>query len=124
MWFLLVGTTAALVHWGVVVALVERGSWSPLAANLLAWIVAFGVSFTGHHRFSFRGHGRQPIGSAGRFAVVSFTGLLVNETAYAMLLRWTGLPYPIALMVVLATVAVGTWLLSRHWVFRRTSAGR
>ena len=119
-WFVMVGCLAAAVHWSVVVGLVELAAWRPLLANLAGWLVALGVSFGGHHGLSFRGHGVPASRSAARFFVVSAAGFTINESAYAALLRWSGHRYDILLALVLATVALATWWLSRHWVFRHS----
>jgi putative flippase GtrA len=42
----------------------------------------------------------------------------VNEAVYAALLGWSGIGYRLALALTLVAVAVGTYLLSRHWAFR------
>lgn len=123
-WFVAVGCVAAAVHWLTVVVLVESVVWHPLVANVGGWLLAVGVSFAGHHRLSFRGHGA-PVGrSMRRFFLVSATGFAVNETAYALALNWSGLGYELLLAGVLVVVAFMTWLLSRHWVFRHKSAHR
>jgi putative flippase GtrA len=119
-WFIAVGCTAAAVHWFVVVALVSHGGWRPLTANVIGWLVAFTVSFVGHHRLTFSAHGAPVWPSALRFFLVSALGFAVNETAYALLLRWGGQHYGLALAVVLLGVAVVTYLLSRHWAFLRS----
>ena len=118
-WFVLVGCVAAAVHWCVVVALVERLGQAPLVANCFGWLVAFGVSFAGHHRLSFRGHGGVIGVAALRFLLVSATGFAINEALYAVLLRRGGHRYDILLAIVLIAVAVLTYLLSRHWAFAR-----
>jgi len=121
-WFVVVGCAAAAVHWSVATALVALGGWAPLQANVVGWLVALGVSFTGHHQLSFRGHGN-PIGRAGlRFFSLSAGGFLVNETAYALLLHWTSVRYDLLLAGVLVGVAGTTYLLSRHWAFLNSSA--
>ena len=121
-WFIVVGCAAAAVHWSVATALVALGGWAPLQANVVGWLVALGVSFTGHHQLSFRGHGN-PIGRAGlRFFSLSAGGFLVNETAYALLLHWTSVRYDLLLAGVLVGVAGATYLLSRHWAFLNSSA--
>lgn len=121
-WFIAVGCAAAAVHWLVVVALVSLVGWRPLWANVLGWAVAFGVSFTGHHRLTFRGHGAPLRASMKRFFMVSAGGFAANQTAYAILLQWSGRRYDLALAVVLLAVAVLTYLLSRHWAFLRSAA--
>jgi putative flippase GtrA len=119
-WFIAVGCAAAAVHWLVVIALVSHGGWRPLVANVAGWLVAFTVSFAGHHRLTFSAHGA-PVGpTALRFFFVSAFGFAVNETAYAWLLRWNSQHYGIALAVVLLGVAVVTYLLSSHWAFLRS----
>ena len=55
--FIVVGCCAAAVHWGVVRLLVEAGWLRPLAANVLGWMIAFGVSFAGHALWTFAEHG-------------------------------------------------------------------
>ena len=116
-WFVLVGSLAAAVHFTVVIALVSAFSTPPLMANVFAWMVAFGVSYVGHHRLSFRGQAAPVARSAARFALVSLSGLALNEAAYALLLHLTPLRYDIALALVLVGVAFITYQLGRHWAF-------
>jgi putative flippase GtrA len=115
--FIAVGSAAALVHWLVVTAIVQTLHWHPLIANVLGWIVALQVSFFGHHRMTFQGHGVPMWRSAMRFSSISAGGFLVNELAYAALLRWTDQSYQVSLVIVLLGVAVLTYLLSSRWAF-------
>ena len=117
--FVAVGCTAAAVHWAIVVGLVSHGAWKPLVANVLGWLVAFCVSFAGHHLLTFRGHGVAPRAAVARFFAVSAGGFVVNEATYALLLGWTNHRYDLLLAAVLMVVAAGTYLLGRHWVFLR-----
>lgn len=120
--FIAVGCAAAAVHWGVVVWLVQHWGWRPLVANVFGWLVAFTVSFAGHHRLTFRDHAA-PLGrSAARFFLVSAGGFSINEAVYALLLHWSGLRYDLALAAVLVAVAVLTYLASRHWAFLHSQA--
>jgi putative flippase GtrA len=56
--------------------------------------------------------------AATRFFAVAVTGFLLNETLYWGLLDFGPFSYRIALLIVLATVAVVTFLLSKHWAFK------
>jgi putative flippase GtrA len=125
LWFLAVGSTAAAVHFAVVLVLVGGGIvQAPLVANVLAWCVAFGVSYGGHRFLTFS-HQQAPLArSALRFAAVSLGGLALNEGAYAVLLQFTPLRYDVALFLVLLGVAVVTYWLGRHWAFAGSSQGR
>ncbi len=120
-WFLAVGVTATLVHWAVVVSLVECTAARPLTANVVGWVAAASVSFVGHHKLSFRGHGAPVAAAAWRFLLVSAAGFSVNQAAYAVLLSFTSKSYALLLGAVLAVVAVATYIASRWWVFTRRS---
>lgn len=101
--------------------MVSFAHWAPLQANVAGWLVALGVSFTGHHRLTFRGHGASMDSAGLRFLCISGGGFLVNEIAYALLLRWTSARYDLLLACVLVGVAAATYVLSRHWAFLRSA---
>jgi putative flippase GtrA len=121
-WFIAVGCAAAATHLGVVILLVSGAGLLPLVANVLGWLVAFVVSFSGHWLLTFRSQ-QAPLGRAARrFFGVSLSGFLVNEVAYAILLRWSGMRYDLVLAIVLVGVAVITYLRSSRWAFRGSHA--
>jgi putative flippase GtrA len=110
------------VHWLGVVALVGLWGWHPLLANPVAWLLAFAVSFAGHHQLSFRAQ-NAPLGRAlRRFLLVSAGGFAVNEAVYAALVGFSGQRYDLLLGAVLVAVAGLTYLLGRHWAFLRRAA--
>lgn len=113
-----VGIGALLVHWLVVIALVPLGM-APLLANVVGFMVAFNVSYFGHRHLTFEAIGLQHSQTLPRFAGVALLSFAVNETLYALLLGFTSLGYDLALLLVLATVAALTYLLSRFWAFAR-----
>jgi putative flippase GtrA len=115
-----VGCSAAAVHWLVVVALVSRLGWHPLLANPAGWLLAFSVSFAGHHLLSFRAHGAPLMQALRRFFLISAGGFGVNEAAYALLVRLSDQRYDLLLAAVLVAVAGLTYLLGRHWAFLRS----
>jgi putative flippase GtrA len=118
LFFILVGSAAALTHFLTVVVMVERLALSPLVANVIGWLCAFGLSFGGHYTLTFADHAA-PLGrSAGRFFLLSAGGFAINESSYAVLLHVSPLPYYYLLALVLIAVAVVTYLLSQRWAFR------
>lgn len=113
-----VGVAAAVVHLTVVWTLVSQWSMPALLANPAGFFVAFWVSFFGHRHGSFKADEPHPIRRAlPRFALVAVAGFIGNELLYAALLTWTPLPYTVALFIVIAIVAVVTYLSSRFWAF-------
>lgn len=115
--FILVGSAAALVHLLTVIFLVERVHMAPLVANVGGWMCAFTVSYGGHFLLTFADHDAPVLQSAGRFFLLSAAGFAINESAYAILLHASQLPYHFLLAIVLACVALVTYLLSRRWAF-------
>jgi putative flippase GtrA len=120
-WFVFVGCMAAAVHLASVVALVSGFGWRPLLANVVAWLLAFCVSFSGHWHLTFPRSGAPLVRAAMRFFAISLAGFVVNESMYAVLLHLTGTQwYAVVLFFVLLAVAVITYLLSSRWAFRGT----
>ncbi|MVW79189.1 GtrA family protein [Bordetella sp. 02P26C-1] len=116
--FVAVGCAASATHWAIAVGCVEAFGMAPLTANLAGWLVAFVVAFSGHHNFTFR-HAAVPWAMAARrFFFVSAAGITINQIAYAGLLHATSIPYDVLLGVVLAGMAMVTFVISRLWAFR------
>jgi len=121
-WFVAVGCAAAATHWLAAVGCVTLLALPPLVANVLGWLVAFIVSFSGHYWLTFR-HQQQALGVAlRRFFLISASGFAVNECAYAWLLKATSVRYDLLLAAILVAIAFLTFVVSRLWAFRRTPA--
>ena len=118
LWFGAVGASAAAVHFCVVWLLVGGMHWPALAANVMGFALAFGVSFVGHHRLTFAAQQARGRDALPRFFGVALLGFACNELLYALLLQ-LGVEYRLALVIVLVTVAAMTWWLGRHWAFKR-----
>jgi len=116
-WFLAVGTAAALTHMGVF-ALTQQLMW-PELANALGFVIAFFVSFGGHRWLSFKDASTSVATSLQRFAVTALAGFACNEIVFVLLLRGLGWPPLMALAVALVLAAGQTFALSRFWAFRR-----
>lgn len=116
-WFGVVGVTALLVHWVSVALLVPLGL-VPLIANIVAFLIAFQVSYWGHRIYTFKAHEISHQQTLPRFFSVAAGSFVVNEGLYFLLLRYTTLDYRVSLIIVLFTVAVLTFILSKQWAFR------
>ncbi|MBK6869019.1 MAG: GtrA family protein [Burkholderiales bacterium] len=117
LWFTAVGVAAALTHLAVF-ALAQPRMW-PELANALGFVVAFGVSFAGHRRLSFRDTGTSALQSLRRFGATALAGFAVNEAVFVLLLRAFGWPSWLALVLALIVAAGQTFVLGRFWAFRR-----
>ncbi|MGP1629937.1 MAG: GtrA family protein [Giesbergeria sp.] len=116
--FVLVGGAAAATHLLAVGMLVHFADMPPLVANVLAFLVAFVVSYNGHALLTFAQTGARGRAVVGRYFVVASLSFVVNELLYAAALRWLGWNYLVSLVLVLLLVAVGTFVLSKSWAFK------
>ena len=117
LWFGLVGATAAAVH--LLVFQLMRHAMLPELANLIGFLVAFGISFTGHRWLSFKGASTGVQQSLVRFFVTAVAGFLTNELCFVLALRVALWPVWPSLVLALLVAAAQTFLLGRWWAFRR-----
>jgi len=118
--FMVVGAIAALVHFLVVILLVEYFSFNPLIANFFAFLIAFCVSFTGQRLFTFANSNKSIGQSLLPYFVISLTSFVCNELLLSMAIYLLDLPYQVALILVLLIVAIGTYFSSKYWAFAKT----
>ncbi len=91
----------------------------PEIANILAFCVAFTVSFTGHRKLSFHDTTNSMKQSLKRFIVVSIAGFLSLELVFSFALRILMWPSFFSLVTGVAVAGGQTYLLSRFWAFHR-----
>ena len=115
--FALVGIAATGVHYVVALglSLVMPVTW----ANPFGFLVAFGVSYVGHGRLTFRlsADDTQHKKRLPRFALTATTGFLIGQGLLLALRALTPLPDWLALGIALGVVPVFTFVTSRLWVF-------
>jgi putative flippase GtrA len=118
--FMLVGAFAALVHFLVVILLVEFFFLNPLFANFFAFLIAFCVSFTGQRLFTFANSNKTIRQSLLPYFVISLTSFVCNELLLSLAIYLLHLPYQLALILVLLVVAIGTFFSSKYWAFAKS----
>ena len=114
--FGLVGMAATGVHILVVSLLLAATVTPTLVANTLAFLTAFGISFTGNYLWTFRSPGA-PSRAMRRFLLISVSAFAVNSFILAAILRARWLPPFYAAIVSATVVPLITFLASRLWGF-------
>jgi putative flippase GtrA len=114
--FGVVGLVAAAIHFSIVVMLVHVGSLIPLLANVFGFAIAFQVSYWGHRLWTFPDNGILHRIALPKLLFVQLLNFAANETLFYILLS-LNVPYPIALIIVLAVLPVFTFMASKLWVF-------
>jgi putative flippase GtrA len=118
LFFSTIGASAALAHILIVLGLVSNLNTPPLIANVIAFFIAFNISYFGHKYLTFSGLKDEKQLSLPHFFLVASSAGIINEFLYFILLKYTPLNYLIALILVLGLVAVYSFLLSRFWACR------
>lgn len=116
--FGIVGVCAASTHFLSLVFFVEMGKLKPLVANIIAFMIAFQVSYWGHRRWTFRGTTTTHRVALQRLFIVCGSGFIANEGLYYIFLEILHLPYQLALVIVLAILPIVNFILGKLWVFR------
>jgi len=114
--FICVGVIAAIVNLGVVVFIVEVTTIKPLIANIFAFIVALQISYRGHRKFTFSTTRTSHFKTFPKLLFLQLLNLIANEYLFALLLSFH-FYYPIALFIVLASMPLFTFLISKYFIF-------
>lgn len=114
--FAVVGVGATLIHIAVVWLLLGHSQLPAHGANVLAFICAFGWSFTGNYFWTFR-QASEPWQALRRFALIAVLGFLLNSLIFTALLYSQWLPAQWSAVVAAAFVPVLSFLASRLWAF-------
>ena len=112
--FAIVGILAGVVHIGVAGTLIATGTLPPLHANLVAFSLAFVLSFTGQYLWTFRCT-RHWLLAVLRFAVISGTAFGVNNLLLLGLLQSALLPAASAAVLAALVIPVVSYLGNRFW---------
>ncbi|EKD69845.1 MAG: hypothetical protein ACD_46C00718G0007 [uncultured bacterium] len=115
--FLVVGTTAAAVHFCLVVTLVQLKHLAPLIANFFAFLISFQVSYWGNRLWTFDGTTALHRVTFPKLLCVQIISFILGESLFYYLLLLP-IPYQLALLIVLATMPFFTFTCNKLWVFK------
>ena len=116
-----VGVAATVCHLTAAWVFLHLGV-TTLAANILAFPMAFAVSFMGHYKFTFKSS-LEPAQAARRFLLASLLGFALNNGLLGVLVVLTSLPPIFSITLALAGVPLLTFVLARAWAFSHLGDG-
>ncbi len=110
-----VGAVATVVHLTVALTLSSMTAINPFVINLLAFSLAFPVSFWGHKHLTFKSEG-----SIKRFFILAFSGFILNNFILTSLYLRSTISH--SLMLCLSTLLTPflTYWGARLWAFRHS----
>ena len=119
--FASVGVVATAVH--AVVYGFSGSLLEPMLANLIAFLIAFIFSYSGHFFWTFRaqteGHKvYRAFAYQFRFLLVALSGLVLNSLAVWVVTQWLQIDYLYAVVPMVFVVPLVTFALAKGWAFR------
>jgi putative flippase GtrA len=112
-----VGVLAASVHYAVVILLVQNNVFLPLTANIIAFCLAFQVSYWGHQLWTFRDSNNTYSIAMSKLLFVQILNLMANELLFYILLSFH-FAYQWALLPGICLLPIFTYVVSKLWIFR------
>ena len=118
--FALVGCAATAVHIFVLWTLLSNTLLPVLIANAIAFLSAFGFSFTGNYLWTFGAPGA-PSQALQRFFLVSICAFILNSLLLAIALKLGWSSEPTAAISVALVMPIITFFCGRLWAFNSSS---
>ena len=117
--FCVVGASAALTHYAVLMFILHFSSMPLALGNLIAFVVAFWVSYFGHRIFTFNVQNIQHQQALPKFMMVAVFGFIFNE----VFLLSTHHLFPMIHLSILIILTIGitaifTFFLSKFFAFK------
>lgn len=114
----LVGVLASLVHAAISLALHKLLGMDPFWSHATGFFGGLITAYLGHYHYSFKDDGshkqRFP-----KFVITALTGFALHQTGVYILVNHLQLDYSTqALPLLMVSVPVITFLMSKFWVFR------
>ena len=111
-----VGIAAAIVHYGILIALVEAGGFPPVPATLAGYVAGGLVSYALNRRLTY-GSTRPHAEAGWRFAVVAAAGFVLTGIFMHAFTAWFDLPYLPAQVVTTGIVLFWSFIAHKLWTF-------
>ncbi len=111
-----VGVVAAVIHYGLLIGLVELGGWRAVPATLVGYVGGGIVSYWLNRTHTYRSD--RPHEEAGwRFAAVAAVGFVLTYGAMHLLVERLHAPYLPAQVATTLAVLVWSFLAHKYWSF-------
>jgi putative flippase GtrA len=119
--FGIIGACATTIHYITAISLAVYVS--ALIANLGGFAAAVGLSYVGHHHWTFNVESSRSehMRRLGRFVVVGLIALALSQAILAVSVLRFSLPSWLAIGAAVSVVPMLTFVLNRQWVFRRSA---
>jgi len=115
--FTTTGAAAALTHYSIVMLLFKRNI-ALQYANLVAFLLAYWVSYFGHRIFTFKAQHISHRRALPKFTLVAGLGFLFNESFLLLSNLYFSAPVSTLVCVAIVLTSIVTFLLNRFFAFQ------
>ncbi|EOQ64693.1 hypothetical protein F935_00343 [Acinetobacter calcoaceticus ANC 3811] len=115
--FTTTGAAAALTHYSIVMILFKRNI-ALHYANLVAFLLAYWVSYFGHRIFTFKAQHISHRQTLPKFTLVAGLGFLFNESFLLLSNLYFSVPVSTLVCVAIVLTSIVTFLLNRFFAFQ------
>jgi putative flippase GtrA len=116
----MIGLVGTLIHFSVLVFLVEVFHIEPVLSSSIGFIVTVIVSFYLNRRFTFRTTSSKTTVAFIKYTVVSCLGFILNSVIMYGSVHILSLHYSIAQVIVVVLLPISNFLLNNFWTFRES----
>ena len=114
--FVLVGLSATLASYAVLIVLVEMIGQDAVVASAIAYIVGGAVNYLLNYHYTFSSQQSHRI-AASRFLIVLIIGLALNVLIMKAAITLLGLHYLLAQLLAICFVMGWSFLANKFWSF-------
>jgi putative flippase GtrA len=114
--FVMVGATATLTTYLILIFLVEIWRMNVIGASVLGYLAGIAVNYKLNYGFTFRSERQHRI-VIPRFIFVALVGLLLNTGLMFVGVSWFGIHYILSQLAAVAVVLIWSFSINRLWVF-------
>lgn len=115
--FAAVGSIGTIVHYAVLITLVQVTSMKPVPATAFGFISGALVNYALNYRFTF--HSREShVKSIPKFYTLALVGFFINSSVVAFLSDVSGLHYLLSQAVATGIVLLWNFIGNKLWTFR------
>lgn len=111
-----VGVMAAIVHYGILIGLVELAGTAVIPATLTGYVVGGLVSYGLNRALTYDAQ-RSHAAAGWRFAIVAGIGFGLTWLLMGLIHERQGVPYLIAQIITTGIVLVWSFLAHKYWSF-------
>ena len=115
------GAVGTLVHYGVLILLVQFMSLNAIAASTAGFVLGAATNYQLNYHFTFASVKRHSE-AFSKFFTVAMVGMLFNGLLMVLCVNFIKIPYLFAQLVATFLVLLWNFFVNRWWTFRERKA--